>query len=151
MTIPPNPATARRQTRRHTLVEVGHAPETTGDTDAWEHETFGEEHARLERADPEGAEICETVRRAKDKREQASLSADKTKPGGTLGLPSREGRTTSRCCDPRDTDAVVEGKGVAEVCLPPLGRQLCGRHKRRVRPRAMRSAARPRIARELAN
>jgi hypothetical protein len=86
---PAKPATARRQTRRHTLVEVGHAAETPGDTDAWEHETFREEHARLERGDPEDAEICETVRQAKDKREQASLSADKTKPGGTLGLLSR--------------------------------------------------------------
>jgi hypothetical protein len=65
--------------------------------------------------------------------------------------PVRGGRTASRCSDRRDTDAVVEGKGVAEVCLAPLGRQLCGRHQRRACPPAMRSAARPRIARELAN
>jgi hypothetical protein len=57
----------------------GHAAETTRDTDAWEHETFGEDQARLERGDPEYARICEPVRQAKDKGEQASLSADKTK------------------------------------------------------------------------
>jgi hypothetical protein len=33
----------------------------------------------LERGDPEYAEICETVRQAKYKREQAALSADNTK------------------------------------------------------------------------
>ena len=109
---------------------------------------LGEEQAGLERGDPEYAEIGEAVRQSKDKGEQPSLSADKTKvecdrSGCFLRL--------SRCSDRRDTDAVVEGKGVAEVCLAQLGRQLCGRHQRRACPRAMRSAVSPRIARELAN
>lgn len=56
----------------------GHTDETTGHTDAWEPETFGEEPARWERGDPEYAELCEAVGQAKDKGEQASLSADKT-------------------------------------------------------------------------
>lgn len=56
----------------------GHTDETTGHTDAWEHETFGEEPARWERGDPEYAELCEAVGQAKEKGEQASLSADKT-------------------------------------------------------------------------
>ena len=92
---------------------------------------FGEEPARLERGDHEYAEICEAVRQAKDKGEQASLSADKPTPSGTLGLRPRKDVLTSRCCDRRDTDAVVKGKGVAEVCLAQLGRQLCGCHQRR--------------------
>jgi hypothetical protein len=57
----------------------GHTDETARHTDAWEHETFGEEQARWERRDPEYARICEAVRQAKEKDEQASLSADKTK------------------------------------------------------------------------
>jgi hypothetical protein len=57
----------------------GHRDETVRHTDAWEHETFAEEQARWERGDPEYARICEAVRQAKKKGEQASLSADKTK------------------------------------------------------------------------
>jgi hypothetical protein len=57
----------------------GHTDETARHTDAWEHETFEEEQARWERSDPEYARICEAVRQAKEKGEQASLSADKTK------------------------------------------------------------------------
>ena len=106
--------------------------------DAWEHETFGEEQARLERGDPEYAEICEVVRQAKDKGEQASLSADKTKAEWDARVATQGGRTTSRCSDRRDTDAVVEGKGVAEVCLAQLGRQLCRAPSETCCPRAMR-------------
>jgi hypothetical protein len=57
--------------------QSGHPDETTGDTDVWEHETFGEEQARLERGDPEYAQIGEAVPQAKEKGLQASLSADK--------------------------------------------------------------------------
>jgi hypothetical protein len=45
----------------------------------WGHDTLAEEQARLERGGPECAEICEAVREAKDKVQQASLSGDKTK------------------------------------------------------------------------
>jgi hypothetical protein len=48
-------------------------------TDAWEHETFAEEQARWERSDPEYARICEEVRQAKDKGEEASRRADEAK------------------------------------------------------------------------
>ncbi len=48
-------------------------------TEAWEHETFAEEQARWERGDPEYARICEQVRQAKDKGEEASLRADRAK------------------------------------------------------------------------
>jgi hypothetical protein len=48
-------------------------------TDAWEHETFAEEQARWERADPEYARICESVRRAREIGGEASLRADGVK------------------------------------------------------------------------
>jgi hypothetical protein len=48
-------------------------------TEAWEHETFAEEQARWERSDPEYARICDHVRQAKDKGEEASLRADEAK------------------------------------------------------------------------
>jgi hypothetical protein len=67
LTNPPQHGDRHAATRWY---RSGHAAEATGDTDAWEHETLGEEQARLERGDPEYAEICETVRQAKDEREQ---------------------------------------------------------------------------------
>jgi hypothetical protein len=48
-------------------------------TEAWEHETFAEEQARWERDDPEYAQICEQVRQAKDRGEEASRRADQAK------------------------------------------------------------------------
>jgi len=48
-------------------------------TEAWEHETFAEEQARWERSDPEYARICEEVRQAKDRGEDASRHADEAK------------------------------------------------------------------------
>ncbi len=48
-------------------------------TEAWEHETFAEEQARWERDDPEYARICEQVRQAKDRGEEASRRADQAK------------------------------------------------------------------------
>ena len=48
-------------------------------TDAWEHETFAEEQARWERRDPEYARICDEVRRARDRGEEASRRADEAK------------------------------------------------------------------------
>jgi hypothetical protein len=71
--------TNRRQHRDRHAVRPGHKGETTRHTDAWEHETFAEEQARWERDDPEYARICESVRQAKKKGEQASLSADEIK------------------------------------------------------------------------
>jgi hypothetical protein len=48
-------------------------------TEAWEHETFAEEQARWERDDPEYARICEEVRQAKTRGEDASRRADDAK------------------------------------------------------------------------
>jgi hypothetical protein len=48
-------------------------------TEAWEHETFAEEQARWERSDPEYARICEEVRLARARGEEASLRADQAK------------------------------------------------------------------------
>ena len=48
-------------------------------TDPWEHETFAEEQARWERTDPEYARICDEVRRARDRGEEASRRADEAK------------------------------------------------------------------------
>ena len=48
-------------------------------TDVWEHETFAEEQARWERSDPEYAWLCEEVRQAKDRGEEASRRADEVK------------------------------------------------------------------------
>jgi hypothetical protein len=56
-----------------------HADEAVRRTDAWEHETFAEEQARWERSDPEYARICEEVRRAKKRNEEASRRADQAK------------------------------------------------------------------------
>jgi hypothetical protein len=57
----------------------GHAGEVVRPTDAWEHETFAEEQARWERSDPAYARVCEDVRRAREKGEEASLRADEVK------------------------------------------------------------------------
>jgi hypothetical protein len=59
--------------------KFGHADEAVRHTDAWEHETFAEEQARWERSDPAYARICEAVRQAKKKGEQASRQADQAK------------------------------------------------------------------------
>ncbi len=56
-----------------------HAGGAVRRTDAWEHETFAEEQARWERSDPEYARICEEVRQAKKRGEEASRRADQTK------------------------------------------------------------------------
>jgi hypothetical protein len=78
---PDKPATAWRAVTR--WYRSGQAAATTGDSDAWEHETF-------ERGDREYAAIREAS--DKDKGEQPSLSADKNE--------SRMGRSG---CDPGRT------------------------------------------------
>jgi hypothetical protein len=57
----------------------GRAGEAVRHTEAWEHETFQEEQARWERSDPEYARICEQVRQAPERGEEASLRADRAK------------------------------------------------------------------------
>jgi hypothetical protein len=57
----------------------GHADEAVRHTDACEHENFAEEQARWERSDPEYARICEEVRKAKHRGEEASRRADVAK------------------------------------------------------------------------
>jgi hypothetical protein len=57
----------------------GRAGEAVRHTDAWEHETFEEEQARWERSDPEYARICEQVRQAPRRGEEASRCADQAK------------------------------------------------------------------------
>jgi hypothetical protein len=79
MTILTNPQQPGDRPAAQRWLRSGHADETTRDTDAWEHENFAEEQARWEREDPEYARVCEAVRQAMAKGEQASLSADKTK------------------------------------------------------------------------
>ena len=59
--------------------KFGQADEVVRPTDAWEHETFAEEQARWERSDPTYARICEDVRRARKKGEEASRRADDVK------------------------------------------------------------------------
>ena len=59
--------------------KLGHANEPVRHTDAWEHENFEEEQARWERSDPEYARICEAVREAKQRGEEASRRADEAK------------------------------------------------------------------------
>jgi hypothetical protein len=59
--------------------KFGDADEAVRHTDAWEHETFAEEQARWERTDPAYARICEQVRQAKKKGEEASRRADQAK------------------------------------------------------------------------
>jgi hypothetical protein len=57
----------------------GHGGQAVRYTEAWEHETFAEEQARWERSDPEYARICEEVRQAQDRGEEASRRADEAK------------------------------------------------------------------------
>jgi hypothetical protein len=59
--------------------KFGHADEVVRHTEAWEHETFAEEQARWERSDPAYARVCEDVRRARKKGEEASRRADAIK------------------------------------------------------------------------
>lgn len=73
---PRRSADARGSKRRH---RFGHGNQAVRHTEAWEHETFAEEQARWERSDPEYARICEEVRRAKDRGEEASRRADEAK------------------------------------------------------------------------
>ena len=56
-----------------------HAARAVRYTEAWEHENFAEEQARWERNDPEYARICEDVRQARDRGEEASRRADQAK------------------------------------------------------------------------
>jgi len=59
--------------------KFGHGDQAVRHTDAWEHETFAEEQARWERSDPEYARICEQVRQARQRGEEASRRADQAK------------------------------------------------------------------------
>ena len=59
--------------------KFGHADDAVRHTDAWEHETFAEEQARWERSDPAYARICDHVRQARDRGEEASRRADQAK------------------------------------------------------------------------
>jgi hypothetical protein len=59
--------------------KLGHADEAVRHTDALDHETFAEEQARWERADPEYARICEGVRQAREMGREASRRADQAK------------------------------------------------------------------------
>jgi 1,4-alpha-glucan branching enzyme len=54
----------------------GRGDQAVRHTDAWEHETFAEEQSRWERDDPGYARMCEHVRQAKDRGEDASRRAD---------------------------------------------------------------------------
>ena len=57
----------------------GDASKAVRHTDAREHENLAEEQARWERSDPAYAQICEAVRHAKDKGEDASRRAEQAK------------------------------------------------------------------------
>jgi hypothetical protein len=59
--------------------KLGHGDQPVRHTDAWEHETFAEEQARWERSDPEYARICEQVRQARQRGQEASQRADQAK------------------------------------------------------------------------
>jgi hypothetical protein len=60
-------------------LKFGHGDQAVRHTDACEHETFAEEQARWERSDPEYARICEQVRQARQRGEEASRRADQAK------------------------------------------------------------------------
>ena len=59
--------------------EFGHDDQAVRHTNPWERETFAEEQARWERSDPEYARICEQVRQARQRGEEASRRADQAK------------------------------------------------------------------------
>jgi hypothetical protein len=60
-------------------LRFGHGRQAVRYTEAWEHETFAEEQARWERSDPGYARICEEVRQARERGEEASQCADQAK------------------------------------------------------------------------
>ena len=69
--------------------KFGDTDEAVRHTDAWEHETFAEEQARWERADPEYARICEGVRQARERGEEASRRADQAKAAWDARVATR--------------------------------------------------------------
>ncbi len=73
---PPHSGDGHAATGRY---KFGYADHAVRHTDAWEHETFAEEQARWERADPEYARICDRVRQANEEGGEASLRADEAK------------------------------------------------------------------------
>jgi hypothetical protein len=70
---------------------LGHTPQAVRQTEAWEHENFLEEQARWERSDPEYAQICDAVRQAGKKGEEASRQADGEKAEWDRRLASARG------------------------------------------------------------
>jgi hypothetical protein len=73
---PPRSGTGHIGKRWYTF---GHASKAARHTEAWAHENFAEEQARWERSDPAYARICEAVRHAQNKGEEASRRADEVK------------------------------------------------------------------------
>ena len=72
----------RRQSGGHAgkrWPQLGDASLAVRRTEVWDHETFAEEQARWERSDPDYARICEEVREAKGRGEDASRRADEAK------------------------------------------------------------------------
>ena len=72
----------RRQSGGHAgkrWLQLGDASLAVRRTEVWDHETFAEEQARWERSDPDYARICEEVREAKGRGEDASRRADEAK------------------------------------------------------------------------
>jgi hypothetical protein len=79
MTILQKPPHSGDGPARKSWYRLGHADHAVRHTDAWEQENFLEEQARWERGDPEYARICDEVRRAPKRGEEASRHADQAK------------------------------------------------------------------------
>ena len=73
---PPQRGTGHTRNRWYPF---GHASEAVRHTETWEHENLAEEQARWERSDPAYARICEEVRQAKKKGEEASRRVEAAK------------------------------------------------------------------------
>jgi hypothetical protein len=127
-------------------------------TDVWEHETFVEEQARWERSDPEYARLCDEVRQAKDRGEEASRRADEVKAEWDARVASQRQanddaqRARTRCSaiharEPRHhthtTFAIESNDSPAPGIMPELVRVHDERAERAAPAGDRRGAAQP--------
>ena len=113
MTIVQEPARSGGRGTANRWFRFRHSAEAVRQTNPWEHENFEEEQARWERSDPHYARICEEVRQARNRGEEASRTSyqDPRKPesgswvllvnGVSVALDETARQVSERCCPPR--------------------------------------------------
>ena len=128
MTILQKPPHSGDGPARKSGYRLGHADHAVRHTDAWEQENFLEEQARWERGDPEYARICDEIRRAPKRGEEASLHADQAKAEWDARVaPQRQANDDAQKAHhaladqtaPRQTTRSTEGPGHATEAPSP--------------------------------